>query len=76
MTDVRSYAPEVQTGADPKFYGNMLRFATEKEAEAFASDLMGRWLLVVAYRAAESFDKPTHRWDFEWNRAVRLIDEP
>lgn len=75
MTDVNSFAPEVQTGGDPKFYGNMLRFATKEEAEAYAKDLMSRWTLVTDYRYAECCGKPNYRWDFKWHKAVRLVDD-
>lgn len=58
----RSYAPQVRTGNDPKFYGNALRFATQAEAEANVADLAGRWFLVVATQVVESDDAPTHAW--------------
>lgn len=65
-----SYAPEVRTGDDPKFYGNALRFATFEEAEAYAKDLMGRWLLVVEYRAVPASGEVNYRWDSEKKVAV------
>lgn len=58
----RSYAPQVRTGNDPKFYGNALRFATREEAAANVADLANRWMLVVATQVAESDDAPTHAW--------------
>lgn len=57
-----SYAPQVRTGNDPKFYGNALRFATQAEAEANVADLANRWMLVVATQVAESDDAPTHTY--------------
>ena len=57
-----SFNPEVQTGNDPKFYGNALAFATRQEAMENARDLMNRWMLVVDYRAVESTDPATHTW--------------
>lgn len=51
-----SFAPEVQTGIDPKWYGNNLRFATREEAEANVHDLMMRWLAVRETRVVESPD--------------------
>lgn len=61
----RNWKPEVQTGNDKNWYGNALVFATRKEAEYSARDLMGRWLLVVDYRAVESDDPVNYRicWD-------------
>lgn len=56
-----SWAPEVQTGNDEKFYGNSLRFATKEEAEISAKDLMARWLLVVAWRVVETDDPVNYR---------------
>lgn len=58
----RSYAPQVRTGNDPKFYGNALRFATQAEAEANVADLAGRWFLVVATQVVESDDPPSHTY--------------
>ena len=45
-----------------QFCGNALRFPTEAEALANARNLMGRWMLVTAYRASESDDEPNYRW--------------
>lgn len=58
----RSYAPQVRTGTDPKFYGNALRFATKEEAEANVADLARRWFLVVATQVVESDDPPSHTY--------------
>lgn len=60
-----SFAPMVRTGSDPKFYGNALRFETREEAEAYAKDLMGRWLLVVEWRVDESDDPVNYRFNME-----------
>jgi hypothetical protein len=66
-----SWSPEVRTGSDPKYYGNMLRFATKEEADAYAADLADRWKLVVECRSVES-DKPVnYRWNFD-----RKVAEP
>lgn len=54
-----SYKMEVRTVNDPKFYGNACAFATEDEALRAGDELMGRWLLVVKYRAVES-DEPVN----------------
>lgn len=56
---MKSWKPEVQTGRDPKFYGNNLAFATREEAEHSAKDLMRRWLLVNDWRVVES-DQPVN----------------
>lgn len=58
----KSWKPEVQTGSDPKWYGNALRFATKAEAEASANDLAGRWMLVQDWRAVESDDPVNYKW--------------
>ena len=58
-----SYKPVVQTGSDPRWYDNALRFTTHEEAYANARDLAGRWMLVVAYDAHPSEDPPNSRWD-------------
>ena len=58
-----SWKPEVQTGRDPKWYGNSLAFATKEEAEYSARDLMNRWLLVVDCRAVESDEVVNYRID-------------
>lgn len=51
-----SFKPVVQTGRDPKWYGNALRFATEEEAFESARALMYRWTSAVACGAAPSHD--------------------
>ncbi len=55
---MKSFMAEVQTGTDPKWYTNALRFKTEQEAQAYAVDLAWRWTLVVDYRVSESDDEP------------------
>ena len=57
-----SYAPQVRTGNDPKFYGNALRFATRLEAEQNVANLADRWTLVVATQVVETADPVTHAW--------------
>jgi hypothetical protein len=51
-----SWKPEVQTDETGKWYGNALRFATEKEARDSAEDLMMRWFAVHSTRATECSD--------------------
>lgn len=58
----RSWKPQVQTGSDPKFYGNALAFATREEAEANAKDLFNRWMLCTGYRAIESDEPVSHSY--------------
>ena len=62
---MKSFAPEVVADSSGKFCGNALRFATREEAEANARDLMGRWMLVTAWRVVESDDPVNYRWDNE-----------
>jgi hypothetical protein len=58
-----SWKPEVIADSSGKWCSNGLRFATKAEAEVNARDLMGRWMLVTACRAAESDDPVNYRWD-------------
>lgn len=60
-----SYKPEVQTGKDPKFYGNNLAFATREEAERSAKDLMARWFLVNDWRVVESEQPVNYKLNLE-----------
>lgn len=41
---------EVITDSNDKWAGNGLTFATEKEAEEYAKDLMSRWTLIREWR--------------------------
>ncbi len=60
-----SYAPEVQTDASGKWYGNALRFATEDEAQGNVFNLAMRWTQVRDVRVVESADPVNYRWDFK-----------
>ena len=51
-----SWAPEVIADNSGKFVGNMLRFATKKEAEESVADLAMRWTSVIDTRVVESGD--------------------
>lgn len=62
MNNMKSFKPEVQTGSDPKWYGNALSFATYEEAYANARDLSNRWMLVTNYRAVESDEPVKHTY--------------
>jgi hypothetical protein len=57
-----SWKPEVQTDNTGKWYGNALRFATEKEAIDNARDLSMRWLAVKEFRAAPSEDPVNYHY--------------
>lgn len=57
-----SFKPMVKTGSDPKWYGNALAFATEKEAADNAHDLFQRWTMCVDHCAQESTDPVTHTY--------------
>lgn len=61
----KSFAPEVRTGTDPKWYGNALRFATEQEAENNVRNLASRWLLVTDTRVVASDDPVNYRWTID-----------
>ncbi len=71
---VRSFKAEVQTGGDPKFYANALRFQTRTEAEPYAADLAMRWLQVVDWRVAESDDPVNYK--IEAGQLLRLEEVP
>ena len=45
-----------------KWNGNALVFATKKEAEANARELMQRWMLVTDTRADETDAPVNYRW--------------
>jgi hypothetical protein len=51
-----SFKPEVRTDTSGRWYGNALRFATEKEAADQVSDLACRWLAVIDARVVTSDD--------------------
>ena len=67
-----SYKPEVIADSSGKWYGNALRFATEREALDNARDLMARWLLVLDCRAAPSADQVNYSWDSETRALVSV----
>ena len=52
-----SYKVEVVVDDTGKYYGNNARFATQKEAEAYARALYLRWTLVQTWRVLPS-DEP------------------
>lgn len=60
-----SYAPEVRTGTDLKWYGNALRFATEQEAENNVRNLASRWMSVTDTRVVESTDPVNYSWTID-----------
>ena len=57
----QSYAAEVIADSSGKWAGNGLRFATEREAEAYVADLARRWTLVTETRVVESDDPVNQR---------------
>lgn len=69
-----SWAVEVNTADDPKYYGTILRFSSLEEAVAYAENLMGRWPLVARWRVQESSQPATHRWDYAGSEAVKIGD--
>ncbi len=66
----KSWKTEVLVGSS--WSTNALRFSTKEEAEASVQELMSRWYLPSAGRAAESEDTVNYRFDFGANRNVRL----
>lgn len=57
-----SWAPEVIADNSGKWSRNALRFATKEEAEASANELMQRWYLVLATRAAPATEPVNYRF--------------
>ena len=51
-----SWAAEVIADSSGQFCGNAMRFETKEEAELYAKDLMGRWILVTEWRVVKSKD--------------------
>ena len=56
----RSWQAQVNDGSG--WSNNAMRFATKKEAEAYVSDLMWRWLAVKETRVRRSPDPVNYRW--------------
>jgi hypothetical protein len=71
----RSWYPEVVADSSGTWLGNALRFQTKEEAEASASDLQTRWILVTRTRAMPSDDQINYRWDFANRRSVPVQEE-
>lgn len=57
-----SWKPEVRTDDTGKWYGNALRFQTEREAELQVADLAVRWTAVVDTRVIECDDPPNYTY--------------
>lgn len=70
MPNMKSWKPEVLV--DGKWCSNALRFATKKEAEYSAQELLSRWFVPDDGRASESDEAINYRFDFENNCNVRL----
>ncbi len=72
----KSYRPMMkfsETQNDGSQYaGNALRFATEHEAEASASDLMNRWFVPIGWRVDVSDDAPNYRWDETTQKIIAI----
>jgi len=68
-----SYAAEVIADSSGKYCGNGLRFATKKEAEAYAMELSSRWMAVREWRVVESTDRVNYRW--QDGAAVRIPED-
>lgn len=57
-----SFKAEVIADSSGQWTGNMLRFATREEAEAYVRDLAIRWTSVIATRVVESNDPVNYAW--------------
>jgi hypothetical protein len=51
-----SWRVMVKVTGEPGYTGNALRFATQKEAKAYGSDLYSRWTRVETYKVVRSRD--------------------
>ena len=69
-----SYKAEVIADASGKWCSSALRFATQAEAAAYASDLFGRWTAVRETRVTESDEPVNYAW--RDGRAVGLEVAP
>ena len=58
-----SWKPVVKVIGESGWHKNGLVFATKEEAEANASDLMRRWLMVTEAGAEESVEPVNYRWE-------------
>jgi predicted RNA methylase len=67
-----SYKAEISDGSG--FSSNALRFPTRQDAEAYASELMSRWMAAKERRVVESDDPVTHVWDKAQYKHVRVED--
>ena len=47
------FKPMIKTFNDPGYYPNGLVFTTPEDAEAWAKDLLGRWMMAETYRIDE-----------------------
>ena len=57
-----SWKAEVIADRSSKWTGNLLRFATREEADAYVHDLMMRWTAVTGWRSVESGDLVNYAW--------------
>ena len=67
-----SWKAEVQADRSGTWAGNGLRFATQAEALAYASDLTWRWTAVNASRVVEVEEPVTHEWSITAGKTVAL----
>ena len=67
-----SWKPEVQVVNDDKWYGNSIRFETEREAVLNANALVRRWSQARNCRATESPDPANYRWNDDKQRLEPL----
>ena len=70
-----SWKPMVRTGKDPKWYGNALAFATRKEAQYSADELMSRWMIVVEAGVEESDEPVNYRIDWDTREMIAVPKE-
>jgi hypothetical protein len=57
---------------DGKWASNALRFATEREAQLYGTELLSRWFVPTDARPAESPDPANYKFDEQQFFAVAL----
>ena len=57
-----SWKPEVITNLSGVWNGNILRFATKEESDAYVENLRQRWYLVTETRSIECSDPVNYQW--------------
>src|SRR3990167_4504399 len=71
-----SFMAEFTTDDSGKWTANALRFATEEEANAYASDLFSRWMGAKDMRVVPSDDPVSHQWTKDGLEQIEEVAPP